>query len=275
MPITADLAGKNYVLGRGRLYFDRFSPAQVAAGIVAATKGEGELYFGNTPELSMTSSEETLDHFDSDEGIRIKDASVSLQLDRTGSFTTDNISVGNLALYFLSDGAGSVLQVAAVASTYETGPVKQGRFYQIGATTSLPAGVRNVSTIIVKTGVGFVTTVAQPTNYEVDEDLGRIYVLPGAPGIANDALLQITYDLAATLRDQVISKSTSIYGALHFVANNPYGKNKDYYFPYVKLAPDGDYQLKGDDWQAMNFSFEALRKSTNMETLYVDGRGVV
>ena len=273
MPITSDLGGKNYTLGRGRLYFDRFTPAQVAAGITAATKGEGELYFGNTPELSMASSEEVLDHFDSDEGVRIKDDSVSLQLDRTGSFTTDNISVGNLALYFLSDGAGTVLQVAAVASTYETGAVKRGRFYQVGATQSLPGGVRNISNVVVKKGVGFVTTILQPTNYEVDEALGRIYIIPGAPDIADATLLQITYDLAATTRDQIMSKSTSIYGSLRFVANNPKGANRDYYFPYVKLAPDGDYALKGDDWQSMTFSFEALRKSTNMETLYIDGRG--
>ena len=52
MTITADLGGKNYTLGRGRVFFDRY-PAAVA--ILADTKGEGERYFGNTPEFSTTS----------------------------------------------------------------------------------------------------------------------------------------------------------------------------------------------------------------------------
>jgi len=276
MPITSDLGGKNYTLGRGRLYFDRFTPAQVSAGIVAATRGEGETYFGNTPEMSMTASEDTLDHFDSDQGVRTKDDSVSLQLDRTGSFTTDNISKENLALYFLSDGAASVLQVSALAATFEVPKARHGKFYQVGAGPSLPGGVRNISNIIVKKGAGFTTTVTQPGNYEVDEATGRIYIIPGSTDIPDAGAgtdIQVTYDLAATTREQIISKSTSIYGALRFVADNPKGKNRDYYFPYVKLAPDGDYNLKGEDWQSMSFSFEALKKATNIEAVYIDGRG--
>lgn len=279
MAITSDLGGKNYVLGRGRLYFDRFTPTQVATGISASTRGEGETYFGNTPDLSMTASEDTLDHFDSDQGVRTKDDSVSLQLDRTGSFTTDNISKENLALYFLSDGATSVVQVSALAATFEIKAARPGKFYQIGAGPSLPAGVRNVSNVSVDKGVGYATDVPAATNWEIDEATGRIYILPTSAGIPDNAGagtdIQVTYDLGATTREQIISKSTSIYGALRFVADNPKGKNRDYYWPYVKLAPDGDYNLKGDDWQSMSFSFEALKKATNIEAVYIDGRGVV
>ena len=178
MAITSDLGGKNYVLGRGRLYFDRFTPTQVAAGISASTRGEGETYFGNTPDLSMTASEDTLDHFDSDQGVRTKDDSVSLQLDRTGSFTTDNISKENLALYFLSDGATSVVQVSALAATFEIKAARPGKFYQIGAGPSLPAGVRNVSNVSVDKGVGYATDVPAAANWEIDEATGRIYILP-------------------------------------------------------------------------------------------------
>ncbi len=277
MPITSDLGGKNYTLGRGRLYFDRFTPSQVAAGISAATRGEGERYFGNTPEFSMAASEETLDHFDSDQGVRVKDDSVSLQLDRTGSFTTDNISKDNLALYFLSDGAVNVTQVAAVAVTFEIVGARPGFFYQVGAGVNLPSGVRNISNVSVDKGVGYATDVLAATNWEIDEATGRIYILPGSAAIPDNAgagtNIQVTYDLGATTREQIVSKSNSIYGSLRFVADNPKGKNRDYYFPYVKLSPDGDYNLKGDDWQSMTFAFEALRKATNIETLYIDGRG--
>lgn len=270
MPITSDIGGKNYTLGRGRLFFDRYSPAQVAAGIGASTVGEGERYIGNTPSMAFASSEDTLDHFSSEGGIRVKDDSVSLQFDRTGNFNTDNIDKDNLVLLFLSDSAGSVTQAAITAATW-TVNASPGRFYQIGATPSLPTGVRNVSTVSVRKGAGFSTVVNAAGNYEIDEVLGRIYVLPGSTDIPADTPIQVTYDGAAGTREQIVSKSQAIYGALRFVSDNPKGKNRDYYMPYVKLSPDGDYNLKGDDWQNMGFTFEVLNKG-NLAGVYIDGR---
>lgn len=272
MPITSDLGGKGYTLGRGRLYFNRFTAAQVAAGIVAATKGEGERYIGNTPDLSMSSSEESLDHFDSDTGVRVKDDSVSLQLDRNGSFVTDNIGEHNLALYFLSDGAATLTQNVATGATYVILGAKRGLFYQIGETTSLPAGVRKISTVTVGKGASYSTSVAASGNWEVDEELGRIYILPAATDIPDNTDIQVTYNLAAATRTEIVSSSDSLYGSLHFVADNPKGANRDYLWPYVKLTPDGDFNLKGDDWQSMTFAFEVLRKATNIEAVYVNGR---
>lgn len=271
MPITSDLGGKNYTLGRGRVYFDRFTPSQVAAGISASTQGEGERYFGNTTEFNMTSEEEVLDHFSSEGGIRVKDDSVSLQLDRTGTLTTDHIDAANLALLFLSDGATTETQSAATDATYVV-TVNKGRFYQVGATASNPSGVRIISTVSVAKGAGFATSVTASGNYEVDETLGRIYILPDAADIPDGTEIEITYTAAAATREQVVSQSQSIYGALRFVSDNPKGTNRDYYMPYVKLSPNGDYNLKGDDWQTMSFTFEVLQKASNIQGVYIDGR---
>lgn len=271
MPITSDLGGKNYTLGRGRVFFDRFTPAQIAAGITASTQGEGERYFGNTTEFNMTSEEEVLDHFSSEGGIRVKDDSVSLQLDRTGTLTTDHIDAANLALLFLSDGATTASQSSATGATYVV-TVNQGRFYQIGVTTGNPSGVRLVSNVAVGKGASFATSVTASGNFEVDEALGRIYILPGSADIPDGTEIQITYDVAAATREQVISKSQSIYGALRFVSDNPKGTNRDYYMPYCKLSPNGDYNLKGDDWQTMSFTFEVLQKASNIQGVYIDGR---
>ncbi len=271
MPITSDLGGKNYTLGRGRLFFDRFSAAQISAGITASTMGEGERFFGNVPSIAMTSSEEVLDHFSSTGGIRTKDDSVTLQLDRTGTFTTDNIDIANLALLFLADSVGSVTQGALTASTYTITAAKRGRFYQIGATSVLPTGVRKVSNVTVHKGAGFSTLVAASGNYEIDEDLGRIYVLPGATDIPDSTDISVTYDAASGTREQVISRSQAIYGALHWVSDNPKGTQRDALMPYVKLSPDGDYNLVGDDWAQMSFTFEILQKG-NLGGVYIDGR---
>lgn len=272
MPITSDLGGKNYTLGRGRLFAARFTAAQVSAGITAATMPEGGYkYIGNTPEIAITSEEETLDHFDSDSGIRTKDDSVSLQVNRTGSFTTDNIDVANLGMLFLADGVNTVTQLSATAATYVFNAAAPGHFIQVGQTAALPTGVRNISNVSVRTGAGFTTVVTPTGNYEVDEALGRIYILPGAPAIPAGTAIQVTYDAAAGTRQQVISKSTSIYVALQYVADNPRGTNRDVVMPLVKLAPNGDYNLKGDEWQQISFSMEVLKKGS-LEAIYIDGR---
>ena len=266
MPVTSDLGGKNYTLGRGQVFFDRF-PAN--AVVTALTRGEGERYVGNTPEVSTTSSAETLDHYESDAGIRSKDGSVQLTMDRSGRFTCDNINGENLALFF--QGTASTQTQASATGVVETITMVKDRFYQAGVTISNPSGVRKISNVVIKTGVGFTTTVAAAGNYEVDEDLGRIYVLPGSTAFASATEAQITYDVAATTRERVISSSDSIYGAVRFVGTNPVGTKRDIYMPYVKLSPDGDYNLKGDDWQTVGFTMEILKKG-NLEAIYVDGR---
>lgn len=270
MPVTADLGGKNYTLGRGRVFFDRF-PAN--AVINALTRGDGERYLGNTTELNTTSTSETLDHFDSDTGVKVKDATVQLSVNRTGAFKCDNIDSANMALYFLGDVA-TVTQVAATAQA-EQMTVKRGRFYQLGVDAAQPAGVRGITNVVIKKGALFATTVTALGNYQVDEAGGRIFIENDAAGIPDATLLEITYDISASTREQVISKSASIYGAIRFVADNATGLNRDYFFPYVKLTPDGDYSLKGEQWQEMSFKMEVLKKTTNIDALYIDGRPVI
>lgn len=271
MPITADLGGKSYTLGRGRAFFDRY-PANTP--ISAALAGEGERYIGNTPEFTTSSESEDLEHFDSDQGIRVKDDAVQLSMDRNGSFMTDNIDRENIALYFLGT-SGSVTQTALSAQT-TTVTIKRGNFYQMGASPSLPTGLRNIKNVTAeKDPSGTPAAVTAAGNFEIDEVLGRIYILPNAANLADDDEVEFTFDTDASTRAQVVSSSQSIYGALRFVADNPKGVNRDYYFPYVKLAPDGDYNLKGDDWQQMGFTFEILKKASNVEAVYVDDRPVV
>ena len=51
---------------------------------------------------------------------------------------------------------------------------------------------------------------------------------------------------------------------------NPKGADCTYFLPYVKLSPNGDYALKGDEWQQIPLSVEVL-KPTNAEAIYRDG----
>lgn len=270
MTISADLGGKNYTLGKGKVFFDRY-PAN--AIMTALTQGEGERYFGNSPEFTTSASSESLDHYSSEGGLKVKDDSAQLSLNRTGKVVVDNIDAQNIALYFIG-AASTVAQTAQVGLISLVTAAKRGRFYQLGVSAANPAGLRNVSNLVVKKGAGFITTVAALNNYQFDAELGRLYIEAAAPDI-NSEDIQITFDTAASSREQVVSGSSPIYGALRFVADNPKGANRDYYFPYVKLAPDGDYALKGEDWMQIGFTFEILKKADNIEGAYIDGRPTV
>jgi len=254
--------GKNYTLGSGKLYF-----AMYKAGTQTP---EGYRYFGNTPEFTNSSEHEELEHFDSDNGQRFKDDSVTLTNSSSGAFTTDNISLENVAMYYLGD-VSKYTQLAGTAVT-ETLAVKRGRYYQLGVTEANPAGTRHITNVNFKIGVA---TVAIPDNIELDLETGRFYVEDDAPGIlAAGVDLIVTYDQVAYTQDRIISKNNSIVGALFFECTSKKGLKFDYTWPYVKISPDGDYNLKSmEDWSAMSFTVEFLQKS-GLETVYITDRGV-
>ena len=352
----------NYVVGRGRLFFGQFKPNTRVA--------RGQLYFGNTPALSLSQSEDTLDHYSSEGGVRVKDASVSLQSDSSGSFQCDNISLDNLALWFRgvttsvieagsstatgtvtfsvavpADGdtvtvAGNVITfvtagasgmeieipgtigatatalanfindnaaalgvtatVAAAVTTVraadpgETGnaitlaksgtniavsgatltggtdvtetiaDVERGRWYQLGVDTTMPQGIRGVGGVSI-TGV-------DEASYTVDAAAGRILIHADADDVVDGDDLEVNYGLDAGIDDIVIAKSEKIEGSMTFIANNAAGANDDYFWPYVKLTPDGDFSLKGDEWTNMTFNFEVLLRDSLTERQYITRR---
>lgn len=252
--------GKNYTLGRGKLYFAMFNPGTMTPG--------GRLYFGNTPEFTTTTDSEELEHFDSDNGVNEKDDSVTLSTTRSGSFTTDNISADNIALQFL--GSASTLSKVSATAVVETMALKKGRYYQLGKTAATPEGTRMVTNVVI-TGPGS-TVVALLNNVELDLEGARIYVELDAPGITDGSTYTVTYDQSAYTQPRIISSNQDIRGELFFEATNPKGLLFDYTWPYAKLTPNGDFNLKsGDDWQAMSFNVEFLKKS-GYETVYITGR---
>lgn len=267
----------NYVVGRGKVFFDKFKKG---TNISEA----GEMYFGNSPEFTITADSETLDHYSSESGMRVLDASVLLELTQGGNLTVDEINADNLALFFLGD--KETITQTQMTDRKEVIPlIKKGRFYQLGMDNVTPSGVRNIKNFqivvatagtSVSTGSGDISTipgtqVLPADQYEIDIEKGRLYIEPEAEDVPGAGLVAaVQYDVDAQARTLVIGKANMVYGALRFISDNPVGENKDYYFPKVALQPDGDYALKGDDWQVMGFSFRAMQKSNNMQRIYID-----
>lgn len=256
---------KNYTLGAGKLYFDRFGENDVPTG---------EFYIGNTTSLTGSTDETREEHYSADEKSRAKDASVVTQADMTVGFTTDDIQPENLAM--LWKGTAEVLAVGAITSTTENITVNRGRWYQIGVSPTAPTGARSLTVSAVTDDAG--SPVAIPggnggANYELDLELGRIYIKDDAPDVADGDIIKVTYTAAAHSRTVIISKGETIRGSLRYIADNTTGENRDDYWPLVEISPDGDYEFKADSWQEMSFTCEVL-KADGLERHYVDGRPV-
>lgn len=259
------MATKNYTLGRGKVHFSRFKDGtQVPAGF---------FYIGNTPEFNLTIESETLDHFSSDEGIREKDDSVPLEVTRSGSLITDNIDPRNVALFFFGEEV-TVTQAAVVSGTETLEGIKAGHSYKLGVTTNNPTGYFGINStgFAVAVAVGGTALVAG-TDFEMNYDTGILTFIEGSALAVDDADIEVTFAVKASTRDRVISGSEPVEGAMMYIAFNPKGKNFDYYLPYVKITPNGDYALKGDEWQQIPFTIEALKPNSG-EAIYMDGRPV-
>lgn len=257
----------NYTLGRGKLYFDPFA---TGATVSASTVGLGERYLGNSPEFTLSLESTKLDHFNADEGVRVKDRSVLLELNRTGSFIVDDISAENLALFVLGS-TSTVSQTSATGVTSAFTAVKADQYYQLGVTTSTPAGVRDVTNVVVTNTATPATVYVAGTDYIVDLDLARIQIVAGGACVGQG--ITVTYNRAATTYERIVTASSAeVEGALRFIAFNAEGTQRDFYFPYVRLTPSGDFALKGDEWQQLSFEVEILQKADTIQAIYIDGR---
>lgn len=262
----------NLVLGRGRLFFDRQD-----------SKGNptGERYLGNTPELNATQDVTTLDHFASDYGVKEMDDQMVLQNTRSGSFITDNISLENVAAFFGGEGQTIVNTQQSDVKEGLNGEhqIQRGRFYQLGQTVDEPQGLGNVdaanfelyyaaANAAIVIGSGDLSAVEGLTllpagNYELEAETGRVYIEPDAPDLVAPSKLYAQYNRLAGSTDMFITTDDSVRGALRFISDNPKGLQMNYYWPEVNLTPNGDYALKGDDWQQLSFNFGVLKKDCN------------
>jgi len=246
---------KNYQIGKGKVYFSLFKPNTQTP--------MGYRFLGNCPGFSLNIEIQTLDHYASTEGINEKDQSIITQVNRTGTLTSDEISTENVGLFFLGT-SSTITQTSATAQTATIEDVIPGLLYEIGA--------RKLSNVVVK-----VATVVKTlgTDYTVDLNRGTITPVVGGT-ITSGADITVEYDRATSTRNQVLSGTSQVEGAIWFQSNAPTGTVKnDLKLPYVKLSPGGDFSLITDnEWTQLQLAIEALVPVAGGSAIIVDGQEV-
>lgn len=247
-----------YQIPRGRLYWDPRN---------ALDQLTGEEEFGNCPSFNISIETEKLEHFSSQTGLREKDDSRVVQVNRTATVTCDNVSFDNLAKY-LSGQVETVTQTStAVAGA--TVAVIPGRIYQLGRTDANPAGDRNISALVV-TNEGATTTYVAGTDYAVDLVKGRLQILEAGTIVAGN--IKVSYDKPAKTWKRIkTGQASELRGAIRVVSDNAGATNRDYYMPLCILKPAGELPVIAEEaeYVTMEFELEVLTPA-NGSAIYLD-----
>lgn len=219
---------ENISLGRGDLLFRE--------------KGKsGYAYIGNTPSFGVTVNTEMLKHMNSSRGIRVQDREIPVQTDYSASFVTDNVTHENLARMFQGDSATVTVAAAPAQTQTFTAVAKQDR---------LRLAQRKVANVVVKIGAA---TKVLGTDYTVDLDRGMVVILDSGTIVAGANVI-VEYDIVGHSYKRSRSGANVVEGSLMFVAYNPEGENIDYLLDDVKLVPNGEFQIKAEEWQQLPFN---------------------
>ncbi len=263
---------EDYSLGRGTVYFSLLD--------ATSKLPIGYRDLGNAPEFSIAVETETLEHQSSRAGLKVTDKEVLISQKITLSLTLDEINFQNLALLLSgtshdnvgpspatangailgSEGAGTIITdfIPAAENTL-------GQWYDL-TTLASGAGLRcydidAVDLVVQETPAA--GALSQTTDYTVDIEMGRIFLLSGG-SIDPTKGLDMTLVAKSEARrvDEVRAlKVTSVVGALKFIAENPANADKqtEFQFHQVSLKAEGDFSLIGDEFTQMQFTAVAER----------------
>lgn len=272
-------ATKNYVLANGRIEFNLFP---VENGVEQKAKAKGFRYLGASTELNLTQENETLEHKSTECGFNVIDEEIITSSSLTGSFTLDNISTENLALFF----AGEVSNQVQVQSEDRKEVIKlyPSLGYRLGVDVYNPNGVFDATVTKIElfadetsalSGTSPTGTLVVDIDYEFVPEMA--YLMIGDRDTTQKVSVDgtwavVSYDLKDSKRDVVISKNQSIVGSLLFRGCNAKGENRQYFLPKVRLSANGDFALKGgEEWSTLGFNLTALQEEGSA-MLYINGQ---
>jgi hypothetical protein len=244
MPLSPDV--ENLLLGRGRVLFDRFDANGAAQGYID---------LGNAPDFSVNISKESLPHYSSRAGIKVKDLEVLKEIASSFQFTLEEFSLLNLALAFLGTTSASNQVAGDVAD--EVVVAKLDRWVKLAA--------RNLSVVVVTHSTGDPTYTAG-SDYVIATDEGMIKCLSTGL-ISADQSLKVDYHKAALSQNLLAAMQSSVVdGCLKFVGDPATGPRFTLDVWKGKLAPSGEIGFISEDWAKFQLAYEVTKDETGHPT---------
>jgi len=243
--------GTKCLLGRGKVYFDRFT---------AALQSTGERYLGDCNLFEITPSVEVKEKYSSaDPSGGLLSRAVTRQTHEV-SIEFAEISEENVALALLgatnalTQASGSV--VAEVVGLTASPGVSLDRWYKLAN--------RACSAFVLKKGV---TVLTITTDYLVDLVNGRVLFVSGGAVLAGDTTITCDYTKTAKVYSQVLAGTHStIRGKLSYVGDSLTGPNYHVECWSVIIMPDGALSLISEDYAAPKLKASVMNDATNHPT---------
>lgn len=242
MPGMVDNAD-DVLLGRGKVYFDRFDSTGAKTG---------ERYLGNCTAFEISGSAEKIEKYSSSSAAAQLLKSDVLRTKLSLRIVGDEISPENLAMALFGD-KSSLTQTASSAAAEPIAGVLQGYYYALA--------YREVSNVVVEPSGGG-TPFVVGTDYEVDATTGRIYIIPGG-GIADDDDIEVDYDYDDLDLPAVIGMTHSaIKGFIRFIGDPASGPILECQVWRASVAVDGAIGFLSDEYANMTLTGEVESDST-------------
>lgn len=135
-----------------------------------------------------------------------------------------------------------------------------------GGTSSATATTTSTNTAVsglvsLKTTVGS-TYYTATTDFTVDATTGRIY-FPSTSTIVENTSLTVNFGVASSTYTKITAlTAVGQDGKIRYVSDNPVGGANEMIIWKVRIKPNGDTALIGDDWARLPFQGDILRDAT-------------
>lgn len=243
----------NVLLGRGKLYFDRWSSSGVDT--------YGLAYLGDCSKFEISTSDDKAQIFDYGQPTAPLLNETVVKREVSISLTLHEYTKENLALVLMGVEAGATQSSGTVTAETLTTSVTKGKSYQTAN--------RNISGITVKKGA---TSLVLDTDYNVvDATLGMIHITTTGSTLTNGDTITIDYTKAAIASpglDRIQGgMSSQILGKLVFIGDPGAGPAFDAEFWKVSISSEGVAGfITGSDFGSFDLKGKVLIDSTNHPT---------
>jgi len=229
--------------GGGTLYFRRLN---------ADGTHDLKIPFGKTDGITLDTSVEFKEHYDTEGCEQVLDARLSSKKTATVKFETSEITIEMLANAFGGEITSETQdEESGATQTIDGSLVKGGYIVEIGK--------YNVSNLEVKESGDDGATYVLGKDYDFCSKTGYITILVDGD-IADGTDLDLTYDVPAQTVERMASfKYADLQGEFEIVTSSQTGNNYKWVFKKLSVVNEGSFEIKGSDIGKLSFTGSALK----------------